>query len=220
MLTNRDIAELISFRRDLHRAPELSGAEVATAAAVQRFLAGGPDHVIAGLGGTGLAAVYDGAAPGPTVLLRAELDALPITEQSTAAHRSAVPGTAHLCGHDGHMAILCGMGRLLQRARPPRGRVVLLFQPAEETGAGAAAVLDDPRFADLAPDAALALHNLPGLPLGHAALISGPACCASRGLLKRTGCPLRRISPSSGLCTPEIILMRVDFPAPFSPRRA
>jgi len=182
-LTNSDVAELTDWRRALHRAPELSGAEAGTAKRVIAALeATGADAIVRGLGEHGVAAIYEGAEPGPTLLLRAETDALPIEETGTAPHRSAVPGVAHLCGHDGHSAILTGLARLLGRRRPARGRAVLLFQPAEETGAGMRAVLADPAFAPLRPDMALALHNMPGLPLGHVALAPGPFACASRGL--------------------------------------
>ena len=102
------------------------------------FLAGAPpDRVIEKLGGHGLAAVYEGDAPGPCLMFRAELDALPIEELSGAPHRSKTLGKGHLCGHDGTCASLVALGLGFSRARPKRGRVVLLFQPAEETGAGA-----------------------------------------------------------------------------------
>lgn len=183
MLTNLDIAELTEWRRARHAEPELSGQEHRTAAQVAQTMAAlSPDALITGLGGTGVAAVFAGAAPGPTVMLRAELDGLPIAETGQPPHRSRLAGQGHMCGHDGHMAILVGLARLLARQRPPRGRVVILFQPAEETGAGARAVLADPRFADLRPDWAFALHNMPGLPLGHVALRAGPMACASAGL--------------------------------------
>ncbi len=182
-LTNRDIVELTALRRELHRFPDLSGDEAATAgrvrAAVARFR---PDQVVDGLGGHGLAAIFSGPEPGPTVMFRAELDALPIDEISKIAHRSAVPGKGHLCGHDGHSAILIGLGRLISRNRPRKGRVVLLFQPAEEDGSGAAAVISDPRFGQISPDWAFALHNMPGIPLGHVRVAAGPANCASMGL--------------------------------------
>ncbi len=183
-LTNQDMVELVEFRRRLHRMPELSGEEEQTAREVRAFLAAtGPDRIVTGLGGHGVAAVYEGREPGPTVMIRAELDGLPIEEISDSPHRSTVPGKGHLCGHDGHTAILAALARGLGRQRPQRGRAVLLFQPAEEDGSGAAAVLADPRFREIAPDLAFALHNLPGLPLGKAALIEGPVNCASRGML-------------------------------------
>jgi amidohydrolase len=182
-LTNSDIGELIAFRRELHRFPELSNEEEETAARVAAFLTGtGPDTVLTGLGGHGLAFVYDSGRPGPTVLFRAELDALPIHEVSDIPHRSTVPGKGHMCGHDGHMAILAALGRLFGRARPASGRVVLMFQPAEETGDGAAGVTADPRYEEIRPDFAFSLHNLPGTPLGHVRLKEGVVNCASRGM--------------------------------------
>ncbi len=200
-LSAADLSELIAWRRDLHRTPEVSGEERQTAERVREMLAATrPDALLTGLGGHGVAAVYDGAAPGPSVLLRCELDALPIEDLAGMPWRSVVPGKGHLCGHDGHMAILAGMARLLGRARPQRGRVILLFQPAEEDGAGAARVIADPQFARIAPDYAFALHNMPGLPLGEAALTSGPVACASRGMrIGLTGRTAHASLPETGI---------------------
>jgi amidohydrolase len=182
-LTNRDMIELVAWRQKLHQAPELSGEEGKTAAEVAALLgSGGADRVLTGLGGHGVAAIYAGAEPGPTIMLRAELDGLPIEETSDLPYRSRSPGKGHLCGHDGHMAILAAVARGLARRRPARGRVVLLFQPAEEDGSGAAAVLADPRFEEISPDFVFALHNSPGMAFGRAALAEGPMNCASRGL--------------------------------------
>ncbi|MDR7033702.1 amidohydrolase [Mesorhizobium sp. BE184] len=182
-LTNTDVVELTGWRRHLHQMPELSGEEAETAAEVEKFLSPTcPDLILSRLGGHGVALVYDGAAAGPTLLFRSELDALPIEELGDIGHKSRVPGKAHLCGHDGHMAILAAMARGLGRQKPRRGRVVLVFQPAEETGAGADAVIADRRYKEIAPDYAFSLHNLPGLPFGHVALKPGPVNCASRGM--------------------------------------
>ena len=200
MLTNADIAELTDWRRDLHRFPEVSGQERETAARVVAALAATrPDQVVTGLGGHGVAAVWNGTAPGDTVLFRAELDALPIDEVGQPDWRSTVPGKGHMCGHDGHMTILMALARLITRRRPATGRVILMFQPAEETGAGAAAVMADPRFAALKPDWAFALHNMPGLPLGHAALQVGTMMCASQGMVVRlTGKTAHASMPETG----------------------
>jgi amidohydrolase len=141
-LSSRDLAEPVVWRRKLHRAPELSGEEAGTPREICQFLEQArPDKVIAGLGGHGVAAAYEGAESGPTALFRTELDALPIEEASTFDHPSRAPGKAHLCGHDGHMATLAALARGLANERPKRGRAVLLFQPAEEDGSGAAAVI-------------------------------------------------------------------------------
>jgi amidohydrolase len=176
-----DLAALTAFRHALHRRPEVSGAEAATAAAFAAALPPGLS-VTRGLGGHGVAAVLTGAAPGPTVMLRAELDALPIAETGAVPWASETPGKAHLCGHDGHLTILLAAAQALAARPPARGRVVFLAQPAEEDGSGAAAVLADPRFASLRPDWAFALHNLPGAPLGQVWLRPGPMNCASLGL--------------------------------------
>ncbi|KQV27500.1 peptidase M20 [Rhizobium sp. Root1203] len=182
-LTDEEIIDIKRFRRELHQKPEISGEEAETALRVQQaLLVTFPDRIESNLGGHGLAAVYDVGADGPTVMIRAELDGLPIEEISDVAHRSTVAGKGHLCGHDGHMAILMALAKGLGRKRPARGRVVLMFQPAEENGAGAAAVLADPKFAALKPDLALSLHNFPGVRLGHALLRDGPVNCASRGM--------------------------------------
>lgn len=182
-LSREDLAELSAWRRRLHQAPELSGEEAETAREVIRFLGPTrPDRIIAEIGGHGVAVVYEGALAGPTALFRAELDALPIDEASTFDHRSRKPGQAHLCGHDGHMATLAALARGLGRERPKRGRAVLLFQPAEENGVGAAAVMADPKYREIAPDFCFSLHNMPGLPLGSATLKGGPVACASRGM--------------------------------------
>ena len=123
-LTNQDLIDLVAFRRQLHQAPEISNEEYETAKAVEAFLAQtGPDEILTGFGGSpGMAVIYDSGQPGPTILLRAELDALPIAEISDLPHRSAIPGKGHMCGHDGHMAILAAVGRQLGRQRPGRGR--------------------------------------------------------------------------------------------------
>jgi metal-dependent amidase/aminoacylase/carboxypeptidase family protein len=127
-LTEHQLTELIAWRHELHRRPELSGQEEETARTVQALLhATGADKVVTGLGGHGVLGIFEGGAPGPTVMLRAELDGLPIQETSELAYRSSVPGKAHLCGHDGHMTILAAVARGLSRQRPKRGRALLLF---------------------------------------------------------------------------------------------
>jgi amidohydrolase len=207
VLTNEDMVDLVAFRRKLHRAPELSREEAQTAREVHAFLASTrPDRIVTGLGGHGLAAIYEGKAPGPTVMVRAELDGLPIEEISDLPYRSAMPGKAHLCGHDGHMAILAGLARALGRQRPQRGRAVLLFQPAEEDGSGAAAVVADPRFREISPDFAFALHNLPGLPLGRVALVEGPVNCASRGMrIILNGKTAHASMPETGISPVDVV---------------
>ncbi|HCW83524.1 MAG TPA: amidohydrolase, partial [Rhodobacteraceae bacterium] len=112
MLTNLDLMELTEFRRELHRHPELSGEEVETASKIAAELkALSPTRILTGLGGHGVAAVFDSGKDGPTVLFRAELDALPIEERNDIAWLSQTHGKSHVCGHDGHMTMLLALGR-------------------------------------------------------------------------------------------------------------
>lgn len=181
-LSNDRLSYLIALRHDLHRRPEISGEEDQTAARIVSELQSlGADRIWTGLGGHGVAAEFKGAADGPTVLLRCELDGLPIREISDLPYKSEVEGKGHLCGHDGHMVSMLGVAMRLGQ-RPATGRVILLFQPAEETGAGAQAVIDDPRWPEIKPDYAFAYHNVPARPLGEIGVRTGPGNCASRGM--------------------------------------
>lgn len=211
-LTNADIHHLTDLRHALHRRPEVSGAERETAAAITRALAEWqPSQVQTDLGGHGVAAVFDSGQLGETVMFRAELDALPIHELGAVAHASEIPGTAHLCGHDGHMTILMALARLLRRAPPTKGRVVLMFQPAEENGAGAAAVIADPRYGQIAPDWAFALHNMPGCARGAAWLTDGIVNCASAGLrIVLTGATAHASLPETGRAPTRTLARLID----------
>lgn len=215
-----DVGKLTELRRSLHRMPELSGAEADTADCIAKVLAGyKPDRIMTGLGGHGVAAVFDSGVEGPTVLFRAELDGLPILELPGVAWRSEIEGRGHLCGHDGHMAILCGLGARMAAEPPVRGRVVLMFQPAEETGAGAAAVIADPDFAAIVPDYAFALHNLPGLPLGHVGVRAGAFNFASEGLaIRLTGKTAHASQPEAGV-SPATVMCALVTALPGLPEK-
>lgn len=197
-------SELIELRHALHRSAELSGKEQRTAGLLQAFLQGcGPDSLITGLGGRGILCEYRGAYPGPCILLRCDMDGVPVTEGLDLPYRSREPRVSHKCGHDGHMAIMAGVAASLSRDRPEKGSVLLLFQPAEETGSGAAAVLSDGSFSCFDPDYAFALHNLPGFPLGTVITSPGPFAQGSRGFIvelagrsSHAGEPLLGVSPS------------------------
>jgi len=191
---------LIDLRRTLHAHPELSHAEHRTAATVLEFLRPlGPDAMLTGVGGTGIIATFDSGVPGPTLLFRSELDALPIVEITDAAHASTVHGVSHKCGHDGHTTMVCGLAVGLAARRPARGKVHLLFQPAEETGTGAAAVLADPAFADIRPDFGIAIHNMPGYPLHTFVIKAGSITAAVRSLVIRyTGRTSHASEPEKG----------------------
>lgn len=181
-----DLEQLSNYRKILHQHPELSGEEYETAGRIAKWLkATKPDQLVEGLGGTGIAALFAGKAPGPTIMVRCELDALPISEINEFAYRSIRPNVSHKCGHDGHSTILLGLAQDLAERRPAKGRVMLLFQPAEENGMGAEAVLADPRFAELEPDQVLALHNLPGFPMHSIVCKEGNFTAAVRSILIR-----------------------------------
>ncbi|NHB69127.1 amidohydrolase [Perlabentimonas gracilis] len=185
-LDSKTLRELIDFRKYLHQNPELSGQEKQTSKTIENFLKKtNPSSIVTGLGGHGLAAVYNSGKAGPTVLLRADMDALPIQESNSFEYRSKYHGVAHLCGHDGHSTILAGVAVGLQKSPLKKGRVILLFQPAEETGQGAAAVIADEKFKPLTPDYAFALHNLPGFKRGQIYLREGTFASASTGLIAK-----------------------------------
>lgn len=202
--------ELISFRQDIHRHPEVSGFEIQTSGKVRTHLEKtGPDQIIENIGGNGLAAIYNGKSEGPIVLFRCELDALPIPEISTLPYRSKNKNTGHLCGHDGHMTIMLGLATLLRKKRPDSGKVVLLFQAAEETGEGAAKVILDPKFQDIKPDYVFALHNLPGYPARRIVLAKTIFASASTGLeILLKGKSSHAAEPEKGI-NPAIAVSRI-----------
>lgn len=154
------------LRKELHRYPELSGQETETAGRIKKFIE--KNHstkIIENIGGNGLAVIHGFLNNGPTIVIRCELDALPIEEVNDFEHRSLNNGISHKCGHDGHMAIVAGLDFWLKEQNFKNGKVILLFQPAEETGTGALDILNDDRFRELRPDYMFALHNIPGYPL-------------------------------------------------------
>ncbi len=166
VLDEVEIQDLTAIRHKLHQIAEVSEMEMHTAAYIRSELEKlEPDELITELGGYGLLAVYNGKEAGKTILFRAELDALPILELNIFEHKSKNDGVSHKCGHDGHMTSLLGMAKVLDRNRPEKGRVLLLFQPAEENGMGAQGVIKDSRFDAFAPDFVFAYHNLPAYPL-------------------------------------------------------
>ncbi len=178
------LPRLQSLRHHLHQYPELSGQEFATAAFLTSFIQPfKPTEILNNLGsGTGIVAYWDSGKPGPFILFRAEIDALPIDEEGNFEYCSNHPGISHKCGHDGHTAMVAGMAALIHRNPPVVGKAGILFQPAEETGEGALAIVKDERFRRLKPDYIFGLHNLPGYPLGQIVLRSGTFCAASSGM--------------------------------------
>ena len=155
--------KLANFRKKLHAHSEVSNKEFETAKAVLAFVSHfKPDQTIEKVGGNGLIIIYKGNLPGPSILIRCDMDALPIQEINTFSYKSKNKEVSHKCGHDGHMTIVAGLAEMLSKNTLKKGKVILLFQPAEETGEGALKVIADKKFSDLKPDYVFALHNLPG----------------------------------------------------------
>lgn len=194
------ISKLVALRRELHAHAELAGKEIETSRILEGYLEDhGPQRLVTGLGGCGLAAVFEGRDEGPTVMFRTEIDAVPIHEVNDFDHRSRHAGVSHKCGHDGHAATVAGLATQLESRRPGRGKVVLMFQPAEETGAGARGVLEDERFESIEPDWIFALHNLTGEAFGEIQIKSGPFAAGSVGtILKLEGRTSHAAYPEQG----------------------
>jgi amidohydrolase len=202
-ITDELLPQMIATRRDLHQHPELAFEEVRTAGMIAEQLRGLGLDVQTGVGKTGVVGVLEGASAGPAVLIRADMDALPIHEETGLDYHSTVPGKMHACGHDAHVAIALGVASALSAQREQlRGRIKFVFQPAEEIGHGAqamidAGVLDNPR-----PTVALGLHVWNELPVGQVVLTPGPMMAGGdlfevtiRGRGGHAALPHRNIDP-------------------------
>lgn len=176
------VDEVAAWRQDLHRHPELLYDLPRTAALVaEKLRSFGCDEVATGVGRSGVVGLIRGRRPGArTIAMRADMDALPITEANAGlAHASVTPGRMHACGHDGHTAMLLGAARHLAATRAFAGTAVVVFQPAEEGGAGARAMLNDGLVDRFGIEAIFGMHNLPGLPVGQFALRPGAIMASS-----------------------------------------
>lgn len=174
---SREIERLTEFRRDLHMNPELLYDVERTAANVADALrAAGVDEVVEGIGRTGVVGVIRGQSnnSGRTIGLRADMDALPIDEVTGKPWASKVPGKMHACGHDGHTTMLLGAARHLAESRAFDGTVIVVFQPAEEGGAGARAMIEDGLFKRWPCHEVYGMHNRPNLPVGQFTIAPGP----------------------------------------------
>jgi hippurate hydrolase len=167
-------AEIQQIRRDLHAHPELRFEEHRTSEVVAAQLARWGIEVHRGLGGTGVVGVLRNGASSRSIGLRADMDALPIEEANQFPHRSTHAGRMHACGHDGHTAMLLGAAKYLAETKPFDGTVNLIFQPAEEGGAGAQKMIDDGLFTRFPCDAVFGMHNWPGLKVGQFGFAPGP----------------------------------------------
>lgn len=165
---------VIRLRRDFHQHPELGFEEKRTASVIAEYLKGLGLEVVTGIAGTGVVGLLHGASPGKTVMLRADMDALPIQELNETGYCSATPGIMHACGHDGHMAILLGTAKLLSGFRDSiKGQVKFVFQPAEENLGGAKLMIEQGVLRDPDVDAAFGLHLISPLPHGYIGCCKG-----------------------------------------------
>ncbi|WP_338563716.1 M20 aminoacylase family protein [Erwinia sp. E_sp_B01_3] len=162
----------VSWRREIHAHPEIAYQEFRTASMIAGLLTGFGLEVRTGIGGTGVVGTLSNGQ-GPTIGLRADIDALPIAELSEVSYRSTNPGCMHACGHDGHTAILLAAARQLSETRNFHGTVHYIFQPAEEGFAGAKAMIEDGLFEEFAVDSVYSLHNWPGLEAGLVGVSEG-----------------------------------------------
>ena len=174
-----DAAAIAAIRRDIHAHPELCFKEERTADVIARALTDWGIPVHRGLGTTGVVGIVKNGTSERAVGLRADIDALPMTEHNTFAHASTVPGRMHACGHDGHTAMLLAAARYLSRHRHFDGTVYLIFQPAEEGGAGAREMMNDGLFDKFPMEAVFGAHNWPGMAVGQFALKPGPMMASS-----------------------------------------
>jgi len=175
-------AEITAWRHDLHAHPELLYDVQRTAGSVaEKLKAFGCDEVVPGLGRTGVVGVIHGrkGKSDKVIGLRADMDALPIEEATDLPYKSTVPGKMHACGHDGHTAMLLGAARYLAETRNFAGTAVVIFQPAEEGGAGGKAMVDDGLMERFKIDEVYGMHNYPGMPLGQFGLRAGPLMAAA-----------------------------------------
>jgi hippurate hydrolase len=196
--------EITAWRRELHQMPEILFDTVKTAAFVEKKLRQfAVDEVVTGLGRTGVVGVIRGAnGAGPTIGLRADMDALPLTETSGKAWASKTAGRMHACGHDGHTAMLLGAAKYLTETRNFAGTIIVIFQPAEEGGGGGREMVRDGLMDRFGISEVYGMHNMPGVPIGAFATRSGPIMAATdefsisvRGRSSHAAMPNRGIDP-------------------------
>ena len=199
------IAELIALRRDIHAHPELAFKEARTADIVARELAAYGLEVHRGLARTGVVGVLRKGGSQRAIGLRADMDALPLSEKNDFPHRSRHDGLMHACGHDGHTALLLGAARYLAENKDAidfDGTVYFIFQPAEESEGGAAVMIEDGLFRQFPLDAVFGLHNWPGIPVGEMTVMPGPVMagtCAFEISVSGHGC--HAAMPNQGIDT-------------------
>ncbi|MGB2815778.1 MAG: M20 aminoacylase family protein [Burkholderiaceae bacterium] len=202
-----DAAAIATVRRDIHAHPELCFEEQRTSDLIAKALTDWGIPIHRGLGKTGVVAILKSGTSDRAVGLRADIDALPMTERNTFAHASRHHGKMHACGHDGHTAMLLAAAKYLAKQRNYDGTVYLVFQPAEEGGGGAREMIKDGLFTRFPMEAIFGAHNWPGQPVGQFALRSGPCMASSnefritiRGKGAHAAMPHNSIDPVTTAC--------------------
>ena len=194
-------SEMSSLRRDFHKYPELGMEEKRTSEKIAKWLRDLGFEVSTGIGKTGVVGLLKGKAPGRTVLLRADMDALPIREMNDVEYKSLNDGAMHACAHDGHMAILLASAKVLDGYREHfTGSIKFVFQPGEEGFAGAKLMIEDGVLDNPGPDAAFALHLMSDIPVGSVAVCPGPAmACMDSFTLELHGKGAHAAMPAAGV---------------------
>jgi hippurate hydrolase len=202
-----EMPEIVALRRDIHAHPELGFKEERTSDLITKSLSGWGIPVHRGLGKTGVVGIIQNGSSPRAIGLRADMDALPMTEHNTFTHRSVEPGKMHACGHDGHTAMLLAAAKYFSEHRNFDGTVYLIFQPAEEGGGGAREMIKDGLFERFRMDAIFGIHNWPGMNVGQFAIKSGPAFASSnefkitiRGKGAHAAMPHNGIDPLPAAC--------------------
>jgi len=208
--------DLINIRHTLHSFAELSGQEKKTSEFILKHLSElNCDEIISEVGGFGILAVFDSHQIGPNIMFRADFDALPILESNDLPYKSLNEGVSHKCGHDGHTAIMLGLAAFASQYRPVRGKIIILFQPAEETGIGAYSVIKDTKFSSQLPQYVFGMHNIPGFPAKSVILKNGPFAAASTGIrIELMGTGSHASEPEKGNSPiPALARLMQDIPA-------
>ena len=200
--------DYVKIRRYLHQHPELSTKEFKTQAFLKKQLENLDCTDVIEIGNTGLLVHFKGKKEGKTIMLRADIDALPIEEINTFEYASVNKGISHKCGHDGHATIMLAVAEQLVKNPPEKGTVYLLFQPAEENGYGARGVLEDENF-NIKPDKVFALHNLPGYKENEIVCRKGSFTAAAKSvILKLNGKTSHAAEPEKGI-NPGLAIARI-----------
>jgi hippurate hydrolase len=205
--------EIAEWRHDLHAHPELDYDVHRTAGIVaEKLKAFGCDEVVTGIGRTGVVGVIRGSKPGSKVIgMRADMDALPIVEETGKAYASTTPGKMHACGHDGHTSMLLGAAKYLAETRNFAGTAVVIFQPAEEGGGGGKAMVDDGMMDRFGITEVYGMHNMPGMPVGQFGLRTGPLMAAAdRFTIEIQGLGAHAANPHGSIDTVVIVAQIIN----------